>query len=118
MSEAETDSILQSASECADGECSVDDVTELVSELKEQKKILEARLDQIMNMVADLQHVNEKESRKTDEVRALVKDMLRVFNTDKPRFSPTGFSGDVGKGSSTAYDSLAPKKWKSPDSKK
>jgi hypothetical protein len=35
-----------------------------------------------MNMVAHLQHVNEKESRKTDEVRAFVKDMLRVFSTD------------------------------------
>jgi hypothetical protein len=102
---------MQSAAECAEGECSVDDVTELVAELQEQKKVLQTRLDTIMNMISDLQHVNEKDSRKTDDVRVLVQDMLRVFSRDSPKIRATGYSGDVGKGSSDAYDVLSPKKW-------
>lgn len=103
---------MQSAADCADGECSVDDVSQLVSELQEQKKVLQTRLDKIMNMIADLQHVNQKESRKTDEVRTLVRDMLRVFSRDTPKFRATGYAGEVGKGPTDAYDSLPPKKWK------
>ncbi len=34
-----------------------------------------------MNVVAHLQHANESETRKTDDVRAIVKDMLRVFTS-------------------------------------
>ena len=45
----------------------------------EQEALLEQRLSKVMNMIAHLQHVNEKEERQTDEVRAFVKDMLRVF---------------------------------------
>lgn len=112
LTDEETDAILQSADECAAGECSIDDVAELIYELKEQEKLLEERLDTIMNMISHLQHVNEKEERQTDEVRAFVRDMLRVFDTEKPGFFPAGFSGDVGKGATTAYDALPPKKWK------
>ena len=116
MSDEETASILTSAHECAEGECSIDDVQELVHELKEQEKNLTERLDEIMNMIAHLQHINEKEERKTDEVRAFVKDMLRVFDSGKG--FPTGFSGDIGKGPMTAYDALPPKKWKPSESDK
>jgi hypothetical protein len=103
---------MQSAAECADGECSVDDVTELVAELQEQKKVLQTRLDKIMNMISDLQHVNQKDVRKTDDVRELVRDMLRVFSRDAPKFRATGYTGDIGKGPTDAYSSLPPKKWK------
>jgi hypothetical protein len=102
---------MQSAAECAEGECSVDDVTELVAELLEQKKGMQIRLDKITHMISDLQHVNAKDSRKTDDVRVLVRDMLRVFSRDPPKYRATGYSGDVGKGSSDAYDVLSPKKW-------
>jgi hypothetical protein len=34
-----------------------------------------------MNVVAHLQKANEQEKRKTDDVRAIVNDMLRVFTT-------------------------------------
>merc|ERR1712124_243415 len=71
--------------------------------------------EKIMNTISHLQHINAKEERKTDEVRAFVKDMLRVFNTDKPLVFPTGCGGDVGKGAQTAYDALPPKKWVNPD---
>jgi hypothetical protein len=111
MTDEEVDAIMQSATECAEGECSIEDVDELLLELKEQEKVLEGRLETIMNMINHLQHVNEKEERQTDEVRAFVKDMLRVFAHDKnPGFNVAGFSGDFfGK---TAYDALPPKKWK------
>lgn len=117
MSDAETELIMESAADCAEGECSVDDVTDLVSELKEQKRVLQTRLDQIMNMISELQHLNEKDSRKSDDVRALVRDMLRVFSNDGggPGFTPSGFSGDIG--STTAYDALPPKKWKPAEKK-
>lgn len=115
MSEEEVTAILQSAGDCAEGECSIDDVAEFIYELKEQEKVLEDRLEKIMNMIAQLQHVNEKEERQTDEVRAFVRDMLRVFSNEKGLgFNPSGFSGDIG--STTAYDALPPKKWKNPAS--
>lgn len=117
LSEEETASILQSASDCAEGECSIDDVSELIYELKAQQDEMQGRLDKIMNMIAHLQHINAKEERKTDEVRSFVKDMLRVFSTDKPLVFPSGFAGDIGDGPTTAYDALPPKKWV-PDDKK
>ena len=112
MSEEETDAIIKSAEDCAESECSVDDVSGLIFELKEQEQILEERLEKIMNMIAHLQHVNEKEERKTDEVRAFVQDMLRVFSQDKPMVFPAGFGGEIGDGPTTAYDALPPKPWK------
>jgi hypothetical protein len=108
---------MQSAADCADGECSVDDVTELVAELEEQKKVLQTRLDKITNIISDLQHVNQKDVRKTDDVRELVRDMLRVFNRDAPKSRATGYTGDVGKGPMDAYDALPPKKWKPAEKK-
>eukprot|EP00536_Pseudo-nitzschia_multiseries_P000559 jgi/Psemu1/300167/fgenesh1_kg.7_\ len=117
LTEEETVAILNKSNECIDSECSLDEVEDLLTVLKDTEKELQGRLDNIMNMIAHLQHVNEKEERKTDEVRAFVKDLLRVFDTGKPVFSPQGFSGDVGKGPTTAYDALPPKKWTNPDKK-
>merc|ERR1712232_332208 len=111
LSDEETSAILESAHNCAAGECTIDEVSNLVSELKEQEKVLEERLEKIMNMIAHLQHVNEKEDRKTDEVRQFVKDMLRVFSHEKMGY-PISFSGDIGDGPKTAYDALPPKPWK------
>lgn len=112
LTDEETDAILQSASDCAQGECSIDDVSELVYELKEQEKVLKDRLEKISIMVRDLEHLNEHPERKTDDVRNFLRDMLRVFNNEAPKVNPTGYSGDVGKGSLTAWDALPPKKWK------
>ena len=113
MTDEETASILQSADECAAGECSVDDVAELIYELKEQQQLMEARLQAVMNTVAHLQHINQSvEAKKRDEVKALVQDLLRVFSTEKAAFPASGFSGDYSKKTLTAYDVLSPKKWK------
>jgi len=112
LSQEETDAIITRASECAEGECSIDDVTELIGDLKEQQDILNARLVDVMNMVAHLQKVNQSKNRKKDEVRAFVQDLLRVFNHEDPKVFPAGFAGDIGDGPKTAYDVLPPKKWK------
>eukprot|EP00429_Kryptoperidinium_foliaceum_P096916 CAMPEP_0176240450 /NCGR_PEP_ID=MMETSP0121_2-20121125/29383_1 /TAXON_ID=160619 /ORGANISM="Kryptoperidinium foliaceum, Strain CCMP 1326" /LENGTH=116 /DNA_ID=CAMNT_0017579949 /DNA_START=217 /DNA_END=567 /DNA_ORIENTATION=+ len=112
MSEAETREVLKHASDCVEGECSLDDVSELLYVLKDTEKELEDRLEKIMNMVSHLQHINQKEERKTDEVRAFVSDLLRVFSNGQAISFPSGFSGDIPKGGTmTAYDALPPKKW-------
>jgi hypothetical protein len=103
--------MIEKAHNCAEGECSVDDVGTLIAELKEQQREMAVRLEEIMNMVAHLQNLNAAESRKSDEVRAYVRDLLRVFDSKSGGFS-TGFSGIVGDGSKTAYDVLPPKPWK------
>jgi SMC interacting uncharacterized protein involved in chromosome segregation len=82
LSDEETEAILKSGTDCMESECAVDDVASLIDELKEQERLLSARLTKVMNLVSHLQQVNAKEQRKTDEVRAFVKDLLRVFNTD------------------------------------
>mmetsp|Transcript_19372 Transcript_19372/g.48238 ORF Transcript_19372/g.48238 Transcript_19372/m.48238 type:complete len:151 (-) Transcript_19372:274-726(-) len=115
LSEEETTAILNKSNECIESECSLDEVDELLTVLKQTEKDLEGRISKIMNTISHLQHINDKEERKTDEVRAFVKDMLRVFSTEKPLVFPTGYAGDVGKGARTAYDVLPPKKWVNPD---
>ena len=81
MTEEEITAILDKAHGCVESECAVDDVDDLIAELKDQQKVLSERLETIMNVVSHLQHANTKENRKTDDVRAIVKDMLRVFTT-------------------------------------
>lgn len=81
MTEDEITAILDKAHGCVESECAVDDVDDLIAELKDQQKVLSERLENIMNVVSHLQHVNAQEKRKTDDVRAIVKDMLRVFTT-------------------------------------
>ena len=67
MSESEITAILDQAHECAEGECAVDDVGDLIVELKSQQKVLSDRLDAIMNAVAHLQAANDAPERKTGE---------------------------------------------------
>jgi predicted nuclease with TOPRIM domain len=82
MSDAETAAILEKAEGCMGEECSIDEVDELLVMLKKTQSDLEERLEKIMNLVGDLQHLNQKGERETDEVRAFVKDMLSVFSRD------------------------------------
>jgi len=109
MTEEEITAILDKAHGCVESECAVNDVDDLIAELKDQQKVLSERLENIMNVVSHLQHANEQKERKTDNVRAIVKDMLRVFTTSE---FAMGFSGDIGDGPKTAYDALPPKPWK------
>jgi hypothetical protein len=110
LSDEETKAIMSAAEECADSECSIDDVSSLVHDLNAQEKILSIRLEKVMNMIAHLQHINEKKERKTDEVRAFVKDLLSVFTHSKSMGIATGL--DAFDGPFDAYDVLDPKPWK------
>lgn len=102
---------MQSAHDCAEGECSVDDVSGLIFELKEQQKEMNTRLEEMMNMVSHLQHLNDSKKREKEDIRAYVKDLLRVFDTSVGGFA-SGYSGDVGDGPTDAYKALNPKPWK------
>jgi len=117
LSEEETDSILQTAHDCAEGECSVDDVSGLIAELQDQQRTLNNRLTDIMNMVAHLQKINTDKKRDTENVRAYVKDLLRVFGSNAKGLA-AGFSGDIGDGPTDAYKALDPKPWKPSDANK
>jgi chromosome segregation ATPase len=120
MAQEDVDSLLSKAGNCADGECSIDEVDELLSILKQQQKELYSRVQQVKETINQLEHVNQKDERKVDEVRETVRALFRVFQlgdkasgNDYPSLSkPMGYPGEVGKGPTTAYDALPPKKWK------
>jgi hypothetical protein len=122
MSQEETANVLKQAQECVDSECDVDNVVDLVDVLQAQQKELSDRVEKIKLTVEALDKVNKQEERPVDEIRETVRALFRVFQlgdkasgNDYPTLSkPTGYSGDVGKGSQTAWDVLPPKKWKKP----
>jgi hypothetical protein len=79
MSADETQKIIAQASDCADGECSLDEVGDLISILKAQQKELSRRVDEVDKMIAGLETVNAQDGRKVDEVRETVRALFRVF---------------------------------------
>jgi hypothetical protein len=120
MEPEEVDKLMTQANDCADGECSLDDVTELISILKEQQSEIYQRVEKIKGMIKSLEEVNKRDDRAVDEVRETVRALFRVFQlgakasgNDYPALSkPTGWSGEVGDGPKTAYDALPPKPYK------
>ena len=82
LTEEEVETIFNSANNCAETECSVEDVSSLIAELKDQKTQMEERLKMVEKMVYKLEHLNDAEDREVDAVRQTVRDFLRVFNTD------------------------------------
>ena len=117
VSHGETDIVLETATNCVEGECSLDEIEGLISLLKDQQKEASVRLDDIKSMISALDKVNVAEDRSVDEIRETVRAIFRVFQlgdkasgNDYPSLSkPTGWSGEVGKGPTTAYDALPPK---------
>ena len=154
MSQDETDSIISKANDCVEGECSLDEVDELIGVLKDQQKELYDRVEDIRSMVKSLETVNSQDDREVDQIRETVRAIFRVFQLgDKARYvlepsgifffdtfkkseltnfcicslelfflfsgndypalsKPTGWTGDVGSGPTTAYDALPPKPFK------
>lgn len=120
MSAEENELVLKKANDCFEGECSLDDVDDLVVVLKEQQKELKGRVDQVKEMIKSLETVNSGNDREVDQVRETVRAIFRVFQlgdkasgNDYPALSrPTGYSGEVGDGPTTAYDALSPKPYK------
>lgn len=122
MTPSETEAVLKQATDCADGECSLDDVEDLIGVLKGQQKELYERVQKVKSMISSLEELNAKSDRPVDQVRETVRALYRVFQlgdkasgNDYPKLTkPMGWSGDVGDGPKTAYDSLPPKKWTPP----
>jgi len=111
---------MGTATNCVEGECSLDEIEDLVSLLKEQQKEASVRLADIKGMIKTLETVNSTDDRPVDEIRETVRAIFRVFQlgakasgNDYPALSkPMGWSGEVGKGPTTAYDALPPKPYK------
>jgi hypothetical protein len=119
MTQEETENLMHKAEDCVAGECSLDQIDDLIDILKSQQKELYERVNQVKEMVETLEKVNSKsDGRNVDEVRETVRAIFRVFQmgdkasgNDYPKLSkPTGWSGEVGRGPTTAYDALPPKK--------
>jgi hypothetical protein len=119
MSQEETAEVMKHANDCAHGECSLDEVDELVSVLKSHQKELYDHVEEIKKVTKALKTVTSRGG-EVDEVRETVRALFRVFQlggsgNDYPSLSkPTGWSGEVGDGPQTAYDALPPKKYKKP----
>ena len=79
ISEEETERVMQTANDCVEGECSVSEISELVSVLKSTEEDLQARMKEITKMVTKLESMNSDEDREPDEVRRFVEDLLWVF---------------------------------------
>jgi hypothetical protein len=118
MSASENAAVLKHADDCYNGECSIDEVSDLIHVLQEQQKELHDRVNDIKGMIKSLDTVNAQDDRKVDEVRETVRAIFRIFQlgdkasgNDYPSLSrPTGWSGEVGDGPTTAYDALPPKR--------
>lgn len=118
LTEEESKQILELTNSVYEGECTMEDVSYLVINLQEQQKVLEDRLAKTRDMIHRLQHLNEKDGRKTNEVRSFIRDLLRAFDTSQPKSFPMGFSGEIKGGPKTAFDLLPPKHWTPPGGKR
>ncbi|KAL7492941.1 hypothetical protein ACHAWT_003338 [Skeletonema menzelii] len=120
MTAEEVKSIIDEAESCSRGECALDEVEDLISSLLAQQSLLSKRIAEIDGLVKDLEHVNGRDERPTDEIRETVRAIFRIFalgdkasGNDYPSLSkPTGYSGEVAGGGKTAYDVLPPKPFK------
>jgi len=117
MTRDESDKVMETATDCVKGECSLDEIEGLIDLLKEQQKEASDRLGEIRDMIKALEIVNGADDRSVDEIRETVRAIFRVFQlgdkasgNDYPALSkPTGWPGEVGNGPMTAYDALPPK---------
>lgn len=120
LTSKEIDAIIARGHNCEKGECSVDDVDGLISELQEQQRNLRDRIDEMNKIIKSLEVLNSAKDRDHDEVRETVRAIFRLFSmgakasgNDYPSLGlPTGYSGEVGSGPTDAYKALNPKAWK------
>ena len=79
MTVAEVDAIITEAEACAEGECALDEVENLINNLQGQQSSLSKRIEEIGGLIKDLEHVNGKDDRPVDEVRETVRAIFRIF---------------------------------------
>jgi hypothetical protein len=71
--------MFDKATGCAEGECAIEDVQDLIHNLEEQKKVIYSRLVEITNMIDTLKKVNAGGEREVDQVRETVRAIARLF---------------------------------------
>ena len=79
MTVGEIEGVMAEAEACAEGECALDEVESLISNLQDQQSLLSKRIAEIDTLVTDLEHINGKDDRPVDEVRETVRAIFRVF---------------------------------------
>lgn len=80
MSAKEIDYIMSEAEQCAAGECALDEVESLITNLQSQQSLLSKRIGEIDTLVKDLEHINGRDNRPVDEVKETVRAIFRVFS--------------------------------------
>ena len=80
MTDKEVAAILEQANGCVGEECPVDEVDQLLVLLKATERDLKSRMKDVVHMIDELDHLNAKEKRKPDEIKAFVKDIMSVFS--------------------------------------
>lgn len=84
MSSTDIDRILADATACVEGECALDDVSALLSNLLAQQSLLSSRINEIDKLVSSLESSNGVGSsgaeRPVDEMRETVRAIFRIFS--------------------------------------
>ena len=80
MSVAEIESVISEAQSCAEGECAIDEVESLITNLQGQQSLLSKRIEEISGLIKELEHVNGQDERPVDEVRETVRAIFRIFS--------------------------------------
>ena len=80
MSSSDIDMILADANACIEGECALDDVSTLLSNLLAQQSLLSSRINEIDKLVASLESSNGMGDRPVDEMRETVRAIFRIFS--------------------------------------
>ena len=115
LTAAELEAVISKGRLCENGECSLEDTDDLISELKDQQHNLHERINEMNNMIKSLEILNNKDDRDTDEVRETVRAVFRLFDMgakSSSKTQPMGYAGEVGSGPTDAYKALNPKPWK------
>jgi hypothetical protein len=79
MTAKEIQSIISEAEACAAGECALDEVEGLITNLLAQQSQLSKRIAEIDGLIKELEHVNGRDNRPTDEIRETVRAIFRIF---------------------------------------
>ena len=79
MSASEIEAVITEAEKCAEGECALDEVEQLITNLQSQQSMLSKRIEEIDGLVTELEHVNGRDDRPVDEVRETVRAIFRIF---------------------------------------
>ena len=79
MTASEIEAVITEAEKCAEGECALDEVEQLITNLQNQQSMLSKRIEEIDGLVTELEHVNGRDDRPVDEVRETVRAIFRIF---------------------------------------